>query len=185
MTVHLTAIRGGLGNSIRLASDLPRIVPHRAEDELPPHVVTVDEQDTYRLLAPTKILPALQEHPIRVHTDLIEQQPVAVGTVLKRNSCLIVVVYDVDATPITRAEWIRSAYRDLLHYGANQRLSELAVPLLGCRYGVVDHRASCRLLLEAVRSGGYDPLAIATIRLRLEPQQLGDTVDLLQSVDSA
>ena len=183
MTVRLTAIRGGLGNSIRLASGLPRVVPHRAEDELPPRVMTVDEQDTYRLLAPTKILPTLQEHPIRVHTDLIEQQPVAVGTVLKRNNRLVVIVYDVDATPITRAEWIRSAYRNLLHYGANQRLSELAVPLLGCRYGVVDHRASCRLLLEAVRGGGYDPLA--TIHLSLEPEQLGDTVDLLQSVDSA
>jgi len=184
MTVHLTAIRGGLGNSIRLASDLPRIVPHRGEDELPPGVVTVDEQDTYRLLAPTKILPALQEHPICVHTDLIEQQPVAVGTVLKqRNNRLIVIVYDVDATPITRAEWIRSAYRNLLHYAANQRLSELAVPLLGCGYDVVDHRTSCRLLLEAMRNGGCDPLA--TIHLRLEPQQLSDTVDLLKSVDSA
>jgi len=32
MAVHLTAIRGGLGNSIRLASDLPRIVPHRGEE---------------------------------------------------------------------------------------------------------------------------------------------------------
>ncbi len=183
MTAHLTAISGGLGKPIILASDLPRIVPRRMEDEIPPNVLAVDEQDTYQLLAPTRIFPALREHPIRLHTDLMEQQPVAVGTVLKRNNRLIVIVYDVDAQPITRPEWIRSAYRNLLHYVTKQRLSELALPLLGCRYDVVDQRVSCRLLLEAVCSGGCGSLA--TIHLRLAQQQLGDTVDLLQSIDGA
>ncbi len=181
MNAHLTAISGGLGTPILLAGDLPRIVPRRVEDELPPSVVTVDEQDTYQLLTPAEILPTLREHPIRVHTDLMEQQPIAVGTVLNRNNRLIVIVYDVDAHPITHPEWIRSAYRNLLLYVAKQGLSELEVPLLGCRYDVVGHRVSCRLLLEAMCSVGCGPLA--TIHLRLAPQQLGDTVNLLQSVD--
>ncbi len=175
--MHLRSIAGGLGHPIALGT--VRVVPLRLGDPLPDSALPVTEQDTYRLLAPSEIVADTEVHPIHLHTDLVDQQAHSIGEVLRRDHRLVVITYDVDAQPITRAAWIRTAYRNLLQHADREQKAALALPLLGCRYPVLDFRTSLNLLLESIATHqGQHP---EQIYLRLDQEQLADVVEQLQS----
>ena len=70
------------------------------------------EEDTWLIMSAEPTMGDLQEHPIRLMTDLIEARPKPVGSVVVqgRNPMhFMAIVHDVNQDPTCREEWVHSA----------------------------------------------------------------------------
>jgi len=132
------------------------------EGESPfPVEARVCEEDTFLVLsAPAEIREPL-EHPVRIFTALWQARPYPPGTVLVqrgRPTRLLAVVYDLEAEPICREEWVAAALAELLTRAREKRLRSLALPLLGTRGRLPAARFGA-LLKDALARGAPAGLA--------------------------
>jgi hypothetical protein len=80
----------------------------------------------------------LQEHPIRLMTDLLEAQPKSVGSVMVqgRNPIrFMAIVHDVNQDPTCREEWVQCALNEIFREAERRKLRALGLPLIGTLHG--------------------------------------------------
>lgn len=149
--MSLQGIEGG-GNKVYPLKGSGVSIRLRVGDAAPPADVTVvEEQDRFLLLRRDNEIDDTGEHPIRLHTDLVEQQPLPTASVRYRSRRYQAIVYDVDADPISHPAWVADCYRHLLIDSLQRRIDRLYLPLLGCRYRIVTPAESLRLLHDQCR----------------------------------
>ena len=116
----------------------------------------VREDDTYNVLSaepwPRPVSGPLE--PTLAELDTVE--PAAPGSVVVREGSpleLLAIVHDLELEPSWREEWIASAFAAALREADVRRISSIAIPLLGARYGSPDGRRVLALLARALQAG--------------------------------
>lgn len=122
------------------------------QQEKPPFdpEIQVVEEDTWQVLSADNVAHEVDEHPIRLMTALIDQQPLAIGQVLKGRKCWRLVTTDFDQQISCRTEWIQLALNNLFSELQLQSISSLAMALPGVEHGYVQTADSVALLLDAI-----------------------------------
>ena len=156
----LTLIPGLRGRPWRIG-DFELVVSPPAEPPFPVQA-TLLEEDTWRVLSAPPRLPPVEEHPVRVMTDLLDQQPERPGTVLVRGRRWEAIVIDLEQEPVCREAWVGQALQQALREAAQRRLRALALPLLGTRHGGMTLSRSLEILLGVLarHPGGGRPLKL-------------------------
>ncbi|MDH5738604.1 MAG: hypothetical protein OEZ23_09870 [Gammaproteobacteria bacterium] len=99
------------------------------------------EEDTGLILSADTKIRLVQEHPVRLMTELVSFEFPAVGeTVIQQgNPCFIfAVVIDLDQSPICCRDWVCAALQQSLELCSQRQMTHLALQPLGCRYGQQD-----------------------------------------------
>lgn len=156
-----------------------RLVP--AQDEIRPGLflrfhaagpptpeVVVVEDDTCLVLGADPAFRDPGEHPVRVLTAALEQEPTSVPTLLRRGGRCHIVVHDLDASPTTDAETVQAAWSLLLEHLAAEQVSAARVSLLGCRTGALTPEESLGALLAA-HEDRKPPFLDLSLRLLANP----------------
>jgi hypothetical protein len=161
---RLRLVRGGSPPSIALGPFALRVAP----PEQPPFEprVRVLEEDTWRILsAPAEASPR-QEHPIRLMTAVYDDEPAAPGSVLVGHRGWLAVVYDLDAEPICREQWVADALAKVLEKARRLDCTSLALPLLGTTHGGIARERGLALLVDALRHADGQPSALRRLWLQ-------------------
>ena len=132
--------------------------------------ITVLEEDTWLIMGSAPILHETTSHPIRVMTDLINQQPHKTGDVLLRGRQWLAVVYDLDQEPLCRAQWIISALQKILAQSEQKGITAVALPLLGSTHGPLSWSQSLEIIIDTLR--GHEGIHLQRIWLIVDKDQL-------------
>lgn len=147
----LQLITGDLARVVQMGNVSIQIGPQQR----PPFPVSaiVVEQDTAMVLdeepiiyTPTDSLQRLREEVERFR----EPRPGSVVTQRGRPRKLYAIVHDLEQTPTWREEWIIHALDALLHETERLRLKDLAMPLLGTRFGTLSPQRFIELLCHSL-----------------------------------
>jgi len=116
----------------------PRVVV--APRSLPPFVVDafVLEDDTYHVLSASPEYREPTEHPIRLWTEVHEQEPAEPGSVIVKAgapSKLLAVVHDLSQEPTWREAWVVAALEAVLREVERQAIIQLGLEPLGGVHG--------------------------------------------------
>ena len=96
------------------------------------------EEDTWLIMSADPKVCEPEEHPIRLMTDLINTEPIPVGSVLVKGQSplkFLAVVHDVDQEPTWKESWIEKALLGIFKEAEDRQLHSIAVPMLGTRHG--------------------------------------------------
>jgi hypothetical protein len=96
------------------------------------------EEDTWLVMSAEPKIGDLQEHPIRLMTDLLEAQPKSVGSIVVqgRNPIrFMAIVHDVNQDPTCREEWVQCALHEIFREAERRKLRALGLPLIGTLHG--------------------------------------------------
>jgi hypothetical protein len=118
--------------------------------------MTVVEDDTWLVMSADNHIPEYSALPIRVMTDLIDQEPVSTGTILRGNRQWKMIVYDLDRDPVSRTEWVEDAFQSLLSEARHHGLRSLSIPLPGCRHGPTSAMRSFKIILDSLKNWQQD-----------------------------
>ncbi|HEY5719397.1 MAG TPA: hypothetical protein VIW02_03350 [Gammaproteobacteria bacterium] len=111
---------------------------------------TLLEEDTWQVLAADpEWAPPPAEHPLRLHTALLDQPPRATGALLDDGHRWRAVVVDLDAAPLVSPAAVARAWAAVAAACGRRRVARLAVELLGTVHGDLAPAAA----LEALRLG--------------------------------
>lgn len=171
----LYIIPGGLTSRFQVGA--VQLVPATLREPPFPVPATAVEEDTWRVLSTPSILYSNNEHPVRLMTDLVHDQPARPGTIVMKGRRWLAIVYDLDQEPSCTEEWILQALENILKLARTKRIRSLALPLLGSRHGGIPWQRSLELILDRLSgygTGGY-PERIwlqITADQRIEIQQL-------------
>ncbi len=160
MSPGLLLVPGHKGRRWRIG-DFELVVAPFAEPPFPVQA-TLLEEDTWRVLSAPSRLPPVEEHMVRVMTDLVDQKPESPGRVLFHGRRWEAIVIDLEQDPVCREAWVRQAFEQALREAIRKGLHTLALPLLGSRHGGLKASRSLEILLEALRAipGGEGTLKI-------------------------
>jgi hypothetical protein len=142
-------VRGGRARTWRRG----RLEVVAATPDRPPFPVArrVLEEDRWRVLgASPEWRPPPPEHPVRLHTALLDDRAADLGTLLGRGSCWHAVVVDLDAERLVVPEVVASAWESIAARCARARIRSIAVPLLGTVHGDLAPDVALRLLSEGL-----------------------------------
>lgn len=152
-----TLITGGADHKIEVNGIAIEVVSDSVSPL--PVDVRVFEEDTYLVLTVDPVMRYTDEHPIRLMTHIMEAKTKKPGSVVRKNSNWYAVVYDLDADPICRAEWIDNAYRESLQLAEKRGITRLGLPLLGTVHGSYSAQDSMQLLVNQIKT-----LALAKLK---------------------
>ena len=130
--------------------------------------VEVVEEDTWQVLSAENVALEVDEHPIRLMTSLIDQQPLAAGDVLKARARWRLVTADFDAEPVTMPEDIKTALEHLLEEVRRNRVRSISMPLLGVSHGHVSAAQSTAILIDTLHRFQHDTNCRIYLRLAEE-----------------
>lgn len=146
----LQVIKGGKSDDFRIGS-----VRLTCGDSETSPAFTVDvqvvEEDTWQVISADPTIREIDEHPIRLMTGLIDQKPLTIGDVVVKGKRWHVVVYDFDQEPICRREWVETALQQVLNTAENNKVSAIAIPLLGCAHDCLTWDQSLGLLIDLLQ----------------------------------
>lgn len=142
-------IIGGAAEKIELNNIEIEVMSHSAIS--PPVDVRVFEEDTYLVLTVDPVMRYVDEHPVRLMTRIMDAKPHIPGSVVRKNSSWYAVVHDLDAEPISRKEWIDTAYEEALRLAEEYGVARLGMPLLGAVHGRYPVRDSLQMLTNHIR----------------------------------
>lgn len=149
---YLHLISGDLSQVVRIGQVSIQIGPQQR----PPFPVSaiVVEQDTAMLLddepaiyTPTDSLQLLREEVERFR----EPQPGSVVTQRGRPRRLYAIIHDLEQEPTWREEWIVDALKVLFSEASRLHLENLAMPLLGTRFGKLSSQRFIELLSNTLQ----------------------------------
>jgi hypothetical protein len=174
---RLRLVPGGRHAAVRIAGI--DVVPGPPGD--PPFAADtrVVEEDTWRLLSPGPSLQRSSEHPVRLMTDLVHDEPAVPGQVLVGRHRWRAVVYDLDREPICRPDWIAAALEAVLRLVRTRGRRSLALPLLGCSHGPIGWRQALDLVVAALEGSARPPFP-ARVWLQVEPQRRAEVLKALR-----
>jgi hypothetical protein len=142
--------------------------------------VQVIEEDTWQILSADNQASVSDEHPIRLMTGLIDQQPLPAGNLVIKGNHWQAVIMDVDQSPACRRDWIVAIYRQIFEQVLNDNISEISLPLLGVRHECVEMSDSLAMLVDSIKllQGG----SLLRIWLKLPEKDINTAVRLLDGV---
>ncbi|MEJ2060364.1 MAG: hypothetical protein P8Y64_07740 [Gammaproteobacteria bacterium] len=141
--------------------------------------VRVLEEDTWRVLSAPARLPGEDEHPMRVMTDLVEQQPDPAGSLVVSGRRWYAILHDFDQSPSFREAWLQQALAAVLQRAAQEGLNRLALPLLGVMHGALPLERSLKLIVQTLRTGDAPGLHVD---LEVGEDQLAEANRLLTTL---
>ncbi len=153
---RLRLIRGGLECSISFG--LVRIVA--APKTSPPFDVEAlaFEEDTWLIMSADPKICEPEEHPIRLMTEFIEEQPKPIGSVLVtgRNPIrFLAIVHDVNQVPTLKEEWVESALKEIFEKAEQRKIRSLGLPLLGTLHGRLEKQRFVALLSRSLIQSSF------------------------------
>jgi hypothetical protein len=121
--------------------------------EIPPFPIEVDivEEDTWQLMAADTVATDLDEHPIRLMTSLIDQQPATPGEVIEKGNQWRTVIFDLDEDPPCRPEWVKTALERVMELIVQHGINSLSMPLPAYQQHCLSCRSATRLLLDSLQ----------------------------------
>lgn len=149
-TVKPRIIQGGKATRNSIGSI--EVVPATTEAQPFPVAARIYEEDTWQIMSNYPIPHKIETHPIRIMTDLIDQQPLKAGDVLVRGNQWLALVYDLDQEPICNPDWIASALQKILALADQKRITALGLPLLGSEHGPLSGSQSLEIIINALHS---------------------------------
>jgi len=118
--------------------------------------VVVEEQDTFLMMGESNELPDNDDKTWYLAHKMEQQEALKPGSVIVKHYQnplrLMAIVNDVEQEPVCREEWVWSALMNIFELTAMQKLSSMALPLLGTRYGRLDANRSMDLLQRTLMS---------------------------------
>jgi hypothetical protein len=174
---ELRVIQGGQSSSHRIGAI--EVVPATLRAQPFTVDIRVLEEDTWLIMGSAPILHETTSHPIRVMTDLIDQQPHKTGDVLLRGRQWLAVVYDLDQEPLCRAEWITSALQKILALSEQKGIIALALPLLGSTHGPLSWEQSLEIITNTLRE--HEETHLRRIWLIVNKDQLQPIQDRIET----
>jgi len=138
--------------------------------------VQVVEEDTWQVLSADNKALEIDEHPIRLMTSLIDQQPLSVGQLVIDGNRWQAVIMDIDQDPVCRREWIIAVYQQIVEQVMTEHIGGISMPLLGVRHDCVSLEESMDILVNSIRCLHKD----SSLRIWLKlPEQSVPRVDRL------
>lgn len=121
----------------------------------------VEEQDRFLLLGNLHEI-SLPDKPNWVlANDVFQQQPKKPGSILVKGVRPVkikAIIYDIEAEPICKAEWVDSAIANILQQAEQRRQATLAMPLLGIQHGHVRVKDFLDILCKHVQQHAFQYL---------------------------
>jgi len=126
-----------------------------APKDVPPFMVdaVAAEEDTFLALSAEPKACENNEHPIRMMTKVIELRPEPPGKILVKGKDplqFLAIVHDLNQEPSWKEEWVSNALEGILREAERRRISSLALPMLGTRYGSLESKCFLMLLRNAL-----------------------------------
>ena len=159
MRGRLRIVRGGLRREIYYGS--LRIVAAGEKDQPFGVEAVAFEEDTWLIMSADPKVCEPEEHPIRLMTDLINTEPIPVGSVLVKGKSplkFLAVVHDVDQDPTWKESWIEKALLGIFKEAEDRQLKSIALPLLGTRHGRLPPNRFIHLLDRALEQSNLEHL---------------------------
>jgi len=126
----------------------------------------VVEEDRWRVVgASPEWSPPSPEHPLRLHTALVFEQPAALGSIECHGRCWHAVVVDVDAERLVEPASVAAALAAVAALCERHAVSRLGVPLLGAVHGDLDPQRALAVLREELLD--RPPAALRRIWLQI------------------
>ncbi|MDX1335973.1 MAG: hypothetical protein R3312_09320, partial [Gammaproteobacteria bacterium] len=91
------------------------------------------------------------QHPVRVMTDLLDQEPSRPGDVLVQGTHWYAINYDLDQDPICRPQWLRESMQAILTLAAENHISSLCIPLPGVAHGHISMTDSIEIIWDVIQ----------------------------------
>jgi hypothetical protein len=111
------------------------------------------EDDTYHVLSASPDYREPTEHPIRIWTEVHEQEPAETGSVVVRSGsppALLAVVHDLSRDPTWRESWVSDALEAVLREGERRGITHLGLEPLGAVHGKLSPGRFASLLRDAL-----------------------------------
>lgn len=151
--------------------------------DIPPFPIDIEiiEEDTWQLMAADTAAAELDEHPIRLMTSLIDQQPVPPGEVIDKGNQWRPVIFNLDEDPPCRPEWVKSALDRVVDLIEERGINSLSMPLPAYQQHCLSSRSAIRLLLDSLKAVPADKplniwLKIPRTALEQVTQELGQQI---------
>jgi hypothetical protein len=120
---------------------------------LPETTIQVQEEDTWRVLSSDiSINEQRQQHPVRVMTDLLDQEPSRPGNVLIHGPHWYAINYDLDQSPICQPQWLRESMSTILLKAEENNISSLCIPLPGVAHGHISLSDSVAIIIDVIQA---------------------------------
>lgn len=113
----------------------------------------VEEQDTHRLLGQSPVVKVTIESFPALISKMEEQTPEVPGNIIVKLAhpmLLIAIVYDVEQIPIVQEEWIEKAFNNILSLCEKNKISSLAMPLLGSAHSGIQKQRTFEILQDTL-----------------------------------
>jgi hypothetical protein len=165
----LKVIKGSKHRSFRLGEI--SIVPASESNAPFSTAIKVVEEDTWLVLSAKPVLREEEAHPIRVMTDLVEQEALSPGNVLRKGANWKAVIYDLDQEPICRTEWIERAMHQILDLADEHDKKTISLPIFGVQHSRLTIAQSLDAMIKAITD--HRPQPGVKILLRIHDNQLG------------
>ncbi len=139
-------IHGGLSKHTLINGIQVAVAPR----ESPPFPVEVMvfEEDTNLILTVDPVIEHEDEHIIRTMTDIMTAKKHKPGSVVVNGNSWYAVVLDLDKDSVCREEWCEEALGHILQLLEQNRISSIALPILGTVHGnlQVERQLQCFLI---------------------------------------
>ena len=136
---------------------------------LPETTVQVQEEDTWRVLSSEiAINEQREQHPVRVMTDLLDQERSRPGDVLIHGINWYAINYDLDQHPICQPQWLRESMHTILLKAVEQNISSLCIPLPGVAHGHISLSDSVAIIMDVIQDFPSEQALLLWIRAQTE-----------------
>lgn len=159
---HLTLIEGGRDHGWQLGS--VRLLIESAEGPSFVPDFQLVEDDTYRVVAAAPEFREVEEHPVRLMTELVHQEPLEPGSAHREKRRIVLVIYDLELEPICGPVAIRNALRAAIGIAQGAGAASVALPVPGRRHGRTALRTGIGLAIDALRGTPAGTLRTAVLQ---------------------
>jgi len=129
-----------------------RVLLCHEQSHLPETAIQVLEEDTWRVLSSEiAINEQREQHPVRVITDLLDQERSRPGDVLIHGIHWYAINYDLDQNPICQPQWLRESMHTILLKAVEQNISSLCIPLPGVAHGHISLSDSVAIIMNMIQ----------------------------------
>ena len=114
--------------------------------------VMVFEEDTNLILTVDPVIEHEDEHIIRTMTDIMTVKKHKPGSVVVNGNSWYTIVIDLDSDPVCKAEWCERAIEQVLRLALKNKVTGIALPIIGTVHGALSLEEQLKCLLEKVET---------------------------------
>lgn len=119
--------------------------------------VTLYEEDGFLVLSAPPEVNQPADHPVRLWTSLMEEEPRPCGSVLWRQHDLLAVVHQLDRDPSLDAHAIETCWRDAFAMAYQRGYEKLRAQLLGTIHAAMEVEEALAYLYQALERSEQRP----------------------------